>query len=161
MKLRQAVGVIMGANIGTCITAILSSIRASRNAKRTAAVHLYFNVIGTLVFLVVLYGLNSAVVLSFWNATMDYGSIADLHSIFNIVCTALLLPFNRALVRLVELTIPDTDSANSVTTVLDPRFLSTPSVALERARTVVNQMGDLAKDNYHIAVELLSRYNPT
>lgn len=150
----------MGANIGTCITAILSSIRASRNAKRTAAVHLYFNVIGTLVFLVVLYGLNSAVVLSFWNATMDYGSIADLHSIFNIVCTALLLPFNRALVRLVELTIPDTDSANSVTTVLDPRFLSTPSVALERARTVVNQMGDLAKDNYHIAVELLSRYNP-
>lgn len=155
-----AMPIIMGQNIGTCITAILSSIGASRNAKRTAAVHLYFNVIGTLVFLIVLYGLNSAVGLPFWNATMDYGSIADLHSIFNIVCTALLLPFNRALVRLVELTIPDTDSANSVTTVLDPRFLSTPSVALERARTVVNQMGDLAKDSYHIAVELLSRYNP-
>lgn len=153
-----AMPIIMGQNIGTCVTAILSSIGATKNAKRTAAVHLYFNVIGTVVFLVVLYGLNAIHPLPFWNATMDYGSIANLHSLFNIVCTLLLLPFNRLLVKLVELTIPDSGS-DSVSTVLDPRFLSTPSVALERARTMVVKMGDLARDNYHLAVGLLSRYD--
>ena len=102
-----ALPIIMGQNIGTCVTAILSSIGASRNAKRTAAVHLYFNVIGTVFFLVVLYGLNALIGLPFWQDTMDYGSIANLHSFFNIACTALLLPFNRQLVSLVEWTIPD------------------------------------------------------
>ena len=102
-----ALPIIMGQNIGTCVTAILSSIGASRNAKRTAAVHLYFNVIGTVFFLVVLYGLNALIGLPFWQDVMDYGSIANLHSFFNIACTALLLPFNRQLVSLVEWTIPD------------------------------------------------------
>ncbi len=155
----SALPIIMGQNIGTCITAILSSVGASRNAKRTAAVHLYFNVIGTVVFLAVLYGLNAVVGLTFWNHVMNRGSIADLHSIFNIVCTAILLPFNRALVWLVERTIPEAGGPDAVATVLDPRFLSTPSVALERARTVVNQMGDLARENYKLAVGLLSSYD--
>lgn len=153
-----AMPIIMGQNIGTCVTAILSSIGATKNAKRTAAVHLYFNVIGTVFFLVILYGANSVFPLPFWNATMDYGSIANLHSLFNIACTLLLLPFNRQLVKLVELTIPDSGS-DPVSTVLDPRFLSTPSVALERARTMVVKMGDLARENYHLAVGLLSRYD--
>ena len=153
-----AMPIIMGQNIGTCVTAILSSIGATKNAKRTAAVHLYFNVIGTVFFLVVLYGINVIYPLPFWDATMDYGSIANLHSLFNIACTLLLLPFNRLLVSLVELTIPDSGS-DSVSTVLDPRFLSTPSVALERARTMVVKMGDLARENYHLAVGLLSRYD--
>lgn len=153
-----AMPIIMGQNIGTCVTAILSSIGATKNAKRTAAVHLYFNVIGTVFFLAILYGVNSVFPLPFWNATMDYGSIANLHSLFNIACTLLLLPFNRQLVKLVELTIPDSGS-DSVSTVLDPRFLSTPSVALERARTMVVKMGDLARENYHLAVGLLSRYD--
>ena len=151
-----AMPIIMGQNIGTCITAILSSIGASRNAKRTAAVHLYFNLIGTLVFLTVLYGLNATVGLPFWQHTMDYGSIADLHSIFNITCT--LLPFNRLLVRLVEVTIPDS-GPDAVSSLLDPRFLATPSVALERARTMVVKMGELARENYQIAVSLLSSYD--
>jgi len=155
----SALPIIMGQNIGTCITAILSSVGASRNAKRTAAVHLYFNVIGTVVFLVVLYGLNAAVGLPFWNNVMNRGSIADLHSIFNIVCTAMLLPFNRGLVWLVERTIPEAGGPDAVATVLDPRFLSTPAVAVERARTVVNQMGDMARENYKLAVGLLSSYD--
>jgi len=154
-----AMPIIMGQNIGTCITAILSSIGASRNAKRTAAIHLYFNVIGTVVFLVVLYGLNGLFGLPFWNSIMDYGSIANLHSVFNIICTILLLPFNRALVRLVELTIPDSNESDSVGSALDPRFLSTPAVALERARSVAVQMGTLAQSNYQLAVELLDRYD--
>lgn len=154
-----AMPIIMGQNIGTCITAIISSIGASCNAKRTAAIHLYFNMIGTMVFLTVLYGLNYTIGLPFWNSVMNYGTIADLHSIFNIVCTILLLPLNRQLVRLVEITIPDTGHGNSVISVLDPRFLSTPTVALERARTAVIQMGELAKENYHAAVSLLSHYD--
>ena len=154
-----AMPIIMGQNIGTCVTAIISSVGASRNAKRTAAVHLYFNLIGTVVFLTVLYSLNATVGLPFWQDVMDYGSIANLHSIFNIVCTALLLPFNRLLVKLVELTIPDSGAADPVASVLDPRFLSTPSVALERGRTVVIKMGELASENYHVAAELLSHYD--
>ena len=154
-----AIPIIMGQNIGTCITAILSSIGASRNAKRTAAVHLYFNLIGTMFFLILLYGANAVFDLSFWNMIMDRGSIADLHSIFNISCTLLLLPFNRLLVKLVEITIPDTGAADPVSTVLDPRFLSTPQVALERARTVVTQMGELSLENYNLAVGLLTGYN--
>ncbi|MCI8869788.1 MAG: Na/Pi cotransporter family protein [Lawsonibacter sp.] len=154
-----AIPIIMGQNIGTCITAIISSIGASRNAKRTAAVHLYFNLIGTLFFLVLLYGANGLVGLPFWEQIMDRGSIADLHSVFNIACTVLLLPFNRLLVRLVELTFPDNGTADSVSTVLDPRFLATPPVALERARTVVIQMGELALENYQTAVGLLEDYD--
>ena len=154
-----AMPIIMGQNIGTCVTAIISSIGATRNAKRTAAVHLYFNVIGTLVFLAALYGANAFFGLPFWNDVMNYGTIANLHTVFNVVCTTLLLPFNRQLVRLVELTIPDTDAKAPITTVLDPRFLSTPSVALERARTVVIQMAELSRKNYLIACGLFDKYD--
>ena len=153
-----AMPIIMGQTIGTCVTAILSSIGANRNAKRTAAVHLYFNVIGTLVFLTALYGANAIFGLPFWNDVMDYGTIANLHTIFNVVCTLLLLPFNRILVRLVEMTIPDNGS-DPVASVLDPRFLSTPSVALERARTVVVQMAELAQQNFKLAAGLFVKYD--
>ena len=152
--------IIMGQNIGTCVTAIISSFGASRNAKRTAAIHLYFNILGTLFFLLLLYGLHAVVELPFWNQVMNYGSIADLHSVFNISCTLLLLPFNRLLVRLVELTIPDTSAPDPVATVLDPRFLSTPALALERCWDVVTQMAQTAQKNYRTAVHLLTDYDP-
>ncbi len=154
-----AMPIIMGQNIGTCITAVISSIGATRNAKRTAAVHLYFNLLGTLFFLVLLYGLNAVVGLGFWDSLMSRGDIANLHSVFNISCTMLLLPFNRLLVKLVELTIPDRDAADLTSTVLDSRFLSTPSVALERARTVVTQMSELAMVDYKLALELMKNYD--
>lgn len=156
-----AIPIIMGQNIGTCITAILSSLGATRNAKRTAAVHLYFNLLGTAFFLVLLYGLHFLFPSSFWDKAMDRGSIANLHSIFNISCTVLLLPFNRFLVKLVEITIPDTAGAKSpVSTVLDSRFLATPPVALERARTVVLQMAELALENFRLVVPLFEEFNP-
>ncbi len=154
-----AMPIIMGQNIGTCITAIISSIGATRNAKRTAAVHLYFNLLGTLFFLVLLYGLNATVGLGFWDSLMTRGDIANLHSVFNISCTLLLLPFNRFLVKLVEITIPDKDSADLTSTVLDSRFLSTPSVALERARTVMTQMSELALEDYKLSVSLMKEYD--
>ena len=127
-----AIPLIMGQNIGTCITALLSGIGASRNAKRTACIHLLFNVIGTLFFLVLLYGCNALFHFPFWTALMDRGSIANLHLAFNVGCTLLLLPFNRLLVYLVERIIPG-DTEQREVSVLDDRFLATPSLALEKA----------------------------
>ena len=155
---RIAVPLIMGQNIGTCITAILSSIGASKNAKRTACLHLLFNILGTLFFLVVLYGGNALFHFSFWETLMDRGTIANLHLGFNVCCTALLLPFNRQLVWLVEHLIPGSADQKEVS-VLDERFLSTPALALEKAHEAVVQMGCLAQENYRLAVELLSHFD--
>ena len=153
-----AIPLIMGQNIGTCITALLSGIGASRNAKRTACVHLLFNVIGTLFFLVLLYGCNALFHFPFWTALMDRGSIANLHLAFNVGCTLLLLPFNRLLVYLVERIIPG-DTEQREVSVLDDRFLATPSLALEKAHDTVVQMGSFALENYRLAVELLDRFD--
>ena len=135
--------IIMGQNIGTCITTLISSIGASRNARRTAMLHLYFNVIGTLVFLAAIYGAQLAAApaggLPFWSSVMNMGDIASFHTFFNIGCTVLLLPFHKQLVRLVERTVPGDESR--AFTMLDERFLATPAVALERAHDAVVHMG--------------------
>lgn len=158
-----AIPLIMGQNIGTCITALLSSIGASKNAKRTAAIHLLFNVIGTVFFLSVIYaaqGIAAALFggLPFWGEIMNRGSIANLHLLFNVSCTALLLPFNKLLVRLVERIVPG-DTEERELSVLDERFLSSPSLALEKSHEAVIQMGSFARDNYRTAVELLEKYD--
>ena len=149
-----AMPLIMGQNIGTCITALISSVGASKNAKRTAMIHLFFNIIGSVFFLVVLYAGNALFRFPFWENTMDMGSIANLHLAFNIACTALLLPFHRQLVKLVKAVVPG-DAEERELSVLDDRFLSSPSLALERAHDAVVQMGEFARDNYRLAVELI------
>ena len=153
-----AIPLIMGQNIGTCVTALLSSVGASKNAKRTAMIHLSFNIIGTVFFLVVLYAGNALFHFPFWTAVMDRGSIANLHLAFNVACTALLLPFNRLLVVLVEHLVPG-DADEREVSVLDERFLSSPSLALEKAHDAVVQMGIFALDNYRLSVELLGQYD--
>ncbi|WP_297719571.1 Na/Pi cotransporter family protein [Intestinimonas sp.] len=153
-----AIPLIMGQNIGTCITAILSSIGASRNAKRTAAVHLLFNVIGTAFFLAVLYAGNALIGFPFWENVMDMGSIANLHLGFNIGCTLLLLPFHKVLVKIVERLVPG-DAGAPEFNLLDERFLSSPSVALEQARSAVVSMGEKARENLGLAVDLLTDYD--
>ena len=153
-----AIPLIMGQNIGTCITALLSAIGASKNAKRTAMVHLLFNIIGTLFFLVVLYAGNALFHFPFWGDVMNRGSIANLHLGFNVACTLLLLPFNRVLVKIVETLVPG-DTGTIDINPLDERFLSSPAVALEHARAAVINMGTMARDNYRLAVELLSDYD--
>ena len=153
-----AIPLIMGQNIGTCITALLSAIGASKNAKRTAMVHLLFNINGTLFFLVVLYAGNALFHFPFWGDVMNRGSIANLHLGFNVACTLLLLPFNRVLVKIVETLVPG-DTGTIDINPLDERFLSSPAVALEHARAAVINMGTMARDNYRLAVELLSDYD--
>lgn len=153
-----AMPLIMGQNIGTCITALLSAIGASKNAKRTAALHLSFNIIGTIVFMALLYGGNALFHFPFWENVMDRGSIANLHLGFNLGCTVLLLPFHKQLVRLVERLVPgDTDEREL--SVLDDRFLASPSLALEKAHDAVVQMGDFARDNLKLSVELIKRFD--
>lgn len=153
-----AMPLIMGQNIGTCITALISSVGASKNAKRTAMIHLFFNIIGSVFFLVVLYAGNALFRFPFWENTMDMGSIANLHLAFNIACTALLLPFHRQLVKLVKAVVPG-DAEERELSVLDDRFLSSPSLALERAHDAVVQMSEFARDNYRLAVELIWKFD--
>lgn len=156
----MAVPLIMGQNVGTTLTALLSSAGANKNAKRTALIHLFFNVIGSVFFLVVLYAGNAIFRFAFWESVMDMGTIANFHLVFNLACTALLLPFRKLLVQLVEKLVPGEARKLDDLSVLDERFLSTPSVALERAHDAVIAMGAYAHSNYKLAVELLNHYDP-
>ena len=114
---------------------------------------------GTIIFLILLYAGNALFKFDFWEMTMSRGSIANVHLLFNVACTALLLPFNKQLVKLVQKLVPG-DGDERPVCVLDERFLSSPSLALEKARDAVNQMGDYAKENFQLAVDLLDRYDP-
>ena len=141
-----AVPIIMGQNIGTTVTALISSAGANKNAKRTAFVHLYFNLIGTVVFLLGFYGLNALIGFSFFNETANTFGIAIVHTVFNVVTTAILLPFNRALERLAIMTVPDSPTDNGEQhSLLDERLLTTPSVAVGRAMLVGGDMAEICR----------------
>ena len=159
IRFNMAIPLIMGQNVGTTLTAVLSSAGANKNAKRTALIHLFFNVIGSVFFLILFYAGNAIVHFTFWESVMDMGTIANFHLVFNLACTALLLPFNRQLVRLVERLVPGEAHALDDVSILDERFLSTPSVALERSHDAVIRMGTYALSNYRLAVELLKQYD--
>ena len=141
-----AIPIIMGQNIGTTVTALISSAGANKNAKRTAFVHLYFNVIGTILFLCGFYGLNALISFAFFNETANTFGIAIVHTIFNVVTTAILLPFNRLLEKLAILTVPDSPSdTKQENTLLDERLLTTPSVAVGRAMLTGGDMAEICR----------------
>ena len=141
-----AIPIIMGQNIGTTVTALISSAGANKNAKRTAFVHLYFNVIGTILFLCGFYGLNALIGFAFFNETANTFGIAIVHTIFNVVTTAILLPFNRLLEKLAILTVPDSPSdTKQENTLLDERLLTTPSVAVGRAMLTGSDMAEICR----------------
>lgn len=157
-----AIPIIMGQNIGTCITSIISSIGTSRNAKRAAMIHLYFNLIGTIIFMVVFYLLNAFIDFAFLDTAADAAGIAIVHSAFNISATVVLYPFLNQLVKLAELTIPDKDNENvsskdSIT--IDERFLSRPAFAMEQCRSKVRDMARLSNKSMCLALEVLLEYN--
>ena len=158
-----ALPVIMGQNIGTCVTALLSSIGASKNARRAALVHLYFNIIGTIFFMVVTYTVHGLVGLPFFNTTMTPARVATLHSIFNITTAVLLLPCTRLLEKLAFLTLPDKKDELLQDTnefkLLDVRFLEKAAVATQQARNVAVQMAEITKQSLFKAIGLLSHYD--
>ena len=159
-----AIPIIMGQNIGTCVTAILSSVGASKNAKRAAAVHLYSNVIGTVLFMVVFYTVNSFLHFSFLSEAAAPAGIAVVHSLFNIGATVVLFPFARGLEKLAILTIPEKESkeeaaVNQDFSRLDERFLDKPGLAIEESRIVACNMADQAKDAMNKAISLIQFYD--
>lgn len=158
----SAIPIILGQNIGTCITPILASIGASKNAKRTAAVHLSFNIIGTCVFLIVIYTIQSISPFSFWELPIDKGGIANFHTTFNVCVTLMFLPFVGLLEKLVIHLIPDQQTADEVddpAIALDDRLLASPGLAIQHCRDAVLQMGKLARKNFSASVRQLEQYN--
>lgn len=155
--------IIMGQNIGTCVTAMISAVGANKAAKRTAFVHLYFNLIGSVVFMILFFVGNAAFQFSFTDDTVGVAGIALIHSIFNIFTTLLLLPFTKGLEKLAYLTIPMTaEEKNAATdefTILDERFLSTPAFAIEQCRSLVSQMAQMTHDSFLEAMSVLTDYS--
>jgi len=154
-----AIPIIMGQNIGTCITAMLSSVGTNKNAKRAALVHLSFNVIGTAVWLSVFCLVKWAFSPALLGESASLFGIAVAHTAFNVLCTALMLPMTGLLERLVNQLIPE--NAEKETTVeLDERLLSTPSIALERCRSVAADLGKASVSALKGALSLANGYSP-
>lgn len=155
-----AIPIIMGQNIGTCITAILSAIGANKNAKRAAAVHLYFNLIGTTLFMIIFYSINVFVRFEFLDNAASVAGIAVIHTVFNIVATFVLLPFAGFLEKLAIATIKDdkTEIDNEFQT-LDVRFLESPGYAIKLSRDMGNKMAEIAKDGFLKSVSLFKKYD--
>lgn len=146
--------IIMGQNIGTCVTPIISAVGAGKNAKRAAAVHLYFNIIGTILFLAVVYALQGLIGLPFWDKSIDMGGIANFHTFFNIVVTICFLPFTHLLEKLAMITIREkktedgTPVSEFTAPALEDRLLVSPSLAVQQASNTALAMGNLAFYNF-------------
>ncbi|WP_194611197.1 Na/Pi cotransporter family protein [Clostridium vitabionis] len=161
-----AIPIIMGQNIGTCVTALLSSIGAKINAKRAAFIHLYFNVIGTLLFMAVFYLINLVHPFSFLNTAAGPAGIAIVHSTFNICATLVLLPFSDLLVKLATLSVRDHEAGKSAEKGrpeelgdLDPRFLEQPAFALRQSASATERMATLARQTYSQAFAVVRSYS--
>lgn len=165
-----AIPIIMGQNIGTCVTAMISGIGASKNAKRTALVHLYFNVIGTTIFMIVFYALNAILQFAFLDQAANGAGIALVHSAFNILATLVLLPFSKGLERLAVLTIPEHGEqeteperkqmpVDAGMKLLDERFLERPAFAVAQAKAAANEMAKLVNEALMLALALNEDYD--
>lgn len=160
-----ALPIIMGQNIGTCVTALLSAIGANKNAKRAAMVHLYFNLIGTAIFMTGFYAINAVIGFSFFSDAANPAGIATLHSVFNITATIILLPFSRVLEKLACLTIKDTKEDVVVSAedkefmILESRFLEKPAFALEQSRNAARNMAQDSHKALFTAMKLIDNYS--
>ena len=153
-----AIPIILGQNIGTCITAIMGAIGANRNARRTAMVHLLFNVVGAVMFAVVFYGLGMFIEWNFLNDTVQAWDISLIHTAFNLVATAALMPMNGLLVKLAYLFIP-AEHTPQKEELLDERLLATPAVAVQRAHEVSGEMAADAAKAMHLAMGLTKKFD--
>jgi phosphate:Na+ symporter len=154
----------MGQNIGTCITTLISAIGAKKNAKRAAFIHLYFNMIGTVVFMAAFYIINAVIGFSFFDERANAVGIAIVHSTFNIVTTILWIPFNKVLVKLATMTVAGTDESDESEYtkelgMLDERFLERPAFAVAQTVTVSNRMAQLTDQCLSMAASTLLKYD--
>ena len=154
----SAIPIILGQNIGTCVTALMGSIGANRNARRTAVVHLLFNVVGVTLFVIVFYGLGLFIDWGFLNETVAAWDIAVIHTGFNIAATCVLMPMNQLLVKLAYLVIPREQTPQKQE-LLDERLLATPAVAVQRAQEIASQMAADAARAMELAMGLTKQYD--
>jgi phosphate:Na+ symporter len=153
-----AIPIIMGQNIGTCVTALISSVGATKNGKRAAVVHLYFNVIGVIVWLSLFYLVDFFVDFSFVDSAVNTWAIALVHTAFKILCVILFAPFMKWLEKLACLTVKDSKEEEKVNK-LDERLLDTPTVAVDRARTATLEMADISCKSLMLSLRMLKNYN--
>ena len=159
-----ALPIIMGQNIGTCVTALLSSIGAKKNAKRAAFVHLYFNLIGTILFMIVFYSINAFVNFGVLQDMAAPAGIAVIHSAFNIIATLVLLPFGDMLVKMACATVRDTKEEKVISAedqefmILESRFLSNPGIAIEQSKTAARKMAEQSKTALNLSFGLLDDF---
>lgn len=155
-----AIPIILGQNIGTCVTAIMGAIGANRNARRTAMIHLLFNVVGVLIFMVVFYGLGLFIDWHFLSDSVQAWDISVIHTGFNLIATAAMFPANNLLVKLAYAIVPEIKEQEK-TELLDERLLATPAVAVQRAHEIASQMAADAYDAMRLAISLTRKYDTT
>ena len=161
-----ALPIIMGQNIGTCVTAMISSIGASKNARRTALIHLYFNLIGTIIFMIMFYAANAIFKFTFMDSAINAAGIATIHTVFNVTATIILLPFSKLLVKLATMTVREDkveealpDNAGRTVRILEPRFLEMPAYATEVCMEATEKMAYLSVKAVVKAMGLLEKYD--
>ena len=153
-----ALPIILGQNIGTCVTALISTIGANRNARRAAMVHLYFNLLGVIIFAAVFYGVGAFVPWGFLTETMSEVNIAMIHTTFNVVTTLIMLPLHGVLEKLATLSVPE-DKEPESTALLDQRLIATPAVAIQRAQEIAADMAQTASQALDGAIGLLEKFD--
>ena len=154
----MALPVIMGQNIGTCVTAIISSIGVNKNAKRVSVIHILFNLIGTVVFLILFSGLNLIFKFNFLNNAISPVGIAAVHSVFNIATTAILFPFAKSLEKMSTFIVRDSEHKEKYEC-LDERLISTPSFAISECTNRTVKMAEIARDTIKDAISLFEKYS--
>ena len=154
-----AIPIIMGQNIGTCVTALLSSLGVNKNARRVSVIHVSFNLIGTLISLILFYGAHAILHFAFVANPINAVAIAAVHTIFNVFTTALLLPFGKMLERIANIVVRDDESESEEYAFLDERLFKTPSVAISECRNLTEEMSDIAEKTIHSAISLTKEYS--
>ena len=162
-----AITIIMGQNVGTCVTALISSAGASKNAKRAALIHLYYNIIKTVAFMAVFYALNAFIHFAFLEEAASALGVAVIHTAFNVAAVIIIFPVSWILEKLAYLTIPETEEerekeaekSRKEIQLLDTRFLSTPGFALEQCKNVAVDMADYSREALFLAIQMLDKFD--
>ena len=160
INVASAFPIILGQNIGTCITAIIAAVGTNKNAKRTAVVHLTFNIIGVALAMILFYGANAIFDLPIVQSTANGATIATIHTLFNLFATVVLFPFGKQLEKLACFIIPDKRD-DKKEELIDERFLMSPSFALDKVKESCDQMGELAEKNVNLCLDFVRVYSHT
>ena len=167
MTFSTTIPIILGQNIGTCVTSMIASVGGNKNARRVATVHLYFNLIGTILFLIGIYTYQHFIGFPFWNGPIDMGGIANFHTIFNVVSTLVLFPFIKQIEKLTLITIKDKKEDEEENeekylaelNKLDEGITKIPSLAIENANSVITSMAEIARKNFENSAGLLNKFD--